>query len=156
MEQIKSKTGIDVIQVPYKALGVELPDLISGQVSSAFSYWSVLMPHVKAGKLRILAVTSAKRLEVLPDMPTFAEAGLPGLEAYAWQGVFAPTGTPKAVVDRLNAGIAAILNAPELRKQIIDGGSEAGGDSPEEFAAFTRAERQRWGKVIQDAKIVPE
>ncbi len=156
MEQIKSRTGIDVVQVPYKALGAELPDLISGRVSSAFSYWSVLMPHVKAGKLRILAVTSAKRLEVMPNVPTFAEAGLPGLETYAWQGVFAPIGTPKVVVERLNAGIAAILNAPEIRQQIIDGGSEVGGGSLEEFAAFTRAERQRWGKVIQDAKITPE
>jgi len=156
MEQIKSRTGIDVVQVPYKALGAELPDLISGRVSSAFSYWSVLMPYVKAGKLRLLAVTGAKRLAAVPDLPTFDEAGLPGLEASAWQGIFAPIGTPKAVVERLNAGIAAILNAPEVRQPIIDGGGEVGGGSPEEFAAFTRAERQRWGKVIQDAKIAPE
>ena len=156
MEQIKSRTGIDVVQVPYKALGAELPDVISGRVSSAFSYWSVLMPHVKAEKLRILAVTSAKRLEVLPDVPTFAEAGLPGIEAYAWQGVFAPIGTPKAVVERLNSGITAILNAPEIRKQITDGGSEVGGDSAEDFAAFTHSERRKWGRAIQDAKITPE
>jgi tripartite-type tricarboxylate transporter receptor subunit TctC len=156
MEQIKSKTGVDILQIPYKAFGAELPDLLSGQVSSSFSYWSVLMPHVKAGKLRMLAVASAKRLEVLPELPTFAEAGLPGIEAYGWQGVFVPVGTPKAIVERLNAGIAWILHTPELRNQIIDGGSELGGGSAEEFAAFTRSERQKWGKVIQDAKITPE
>lgn len=156
MEQIKRATGIDVVGVAYKAMGADLPDLLAGQVSIGFNFWPSLEPLVKSGKLRVLAVAGAKRLPATPDTPTFAEAGLPGIEYYGWAGIFVPAGTPRATVMQLNHAIARILQMPDVRDPIIEGGGEIGGNSPDEFAAFVRAERARLGKIVAEAGITPE
>ncbi len=156
MEQLKATTGIDVVHVPYKATGAEIPDLMAGNIAMGFNFWSILKPHVNSGRLRVIAVASKRRLAVAPDLPTFAEAGVPGIEASGWQGIFAPAGTPQAIVVKLHAEFARILNLAEIRNQIIDTGAEPGGSSPEEFGAFVRAERARWGNAIAEAKIPAE
>lgn len=156
MEQIKRATGINVVGVPYKAPGADLTDTIAGEVSITFNFWAILEPLVKSGKLRALAVAAPTRLPAAPDLPTFAEAGVPGVELFSWNGLFAPAGTPRAVVDRLQRGFAQILHAPAFQAELIRSGSIVGGNSPEEFAAFWRADRARTGKALADAGIAPE
>ena len=156
MEQVKALTGARFEPVVYKTTGQYVQDLIAGHIKVSMTFWSVVGTHVEAGKLRALAVASAKRLEVAPDLPTFAEAGLPGIEGQAWQGIFVPAGTPPAIVRRLNAEIARVLRLPEVRAAIVDTGAEVGGNSAEEFAAFVRAERARWKKAVIDARIEPQ
>lgn len=156
MEQIKHATGINVVGVPYKAAGADLTDTIAGQVSITFNFWAILEPLVKSGRLRALAVAAPTRLPAAPDLPTFAEAGVPGIELFSWNGLFAPAGTPRAVVDRLQSGFAQILHAPAFRTELIRSGSIVGGNSSEEFAAFWRADRARTGKALADVGIAPE
>src|SRR5262249_5006209 len=122
----------------------------------AVNYWSIVGPHVKAGKLRALAVAAGKRLAVAPEVPTLAEAGFPGIEGGAWQGAFVPAGTPAAIVARLNPELARLMALPEIRNPIIETGAEPGGNTPEEFAAFVRADRLKWKKVAEKANLVPE
>lgn len=152
-ERIKAAGGIDVMEVPYKSLGADLPNLLAGHVNAGFSVLSTLGPHIRSGKLRALAVASARRLAVLPEVPTMAEAGLPGIEATVWNGVFAPAGTPQPVIVFLQENFARALNHPEIREQIVASGAEVGGSRPEEFAVFVRAETAKWGKVVRDAGI---
>jgi tripartite-type tricarboxylate transporter receptor subunit TctC len=114
------------------------------------------LPSIKAGKLRALAVTSAKRLAVLPDIPTMQEAGVPDFESYNWQGVIAPAGTPRAIVERLNREINAILTQPATRNLIASTGSEVGGGTADAFGALIRSETEKWGKVVRQAGIKPE
>jgi tripartite-type tricarboxylate transporter receptor subunit TctC len=152
-ERIKAAGGIDVTEIPYKSLGADLPNLLAGHVSAGFSVYSTLGSHIQGGRLRALAVASAKRLSVLPQVPTLAEAGLPGMEATVWNGIFAPAGTPQAVLRLLHRELARALDQPEVREQITASGAEAGGKTPEEFAAFVRSEGAKWGKVIRDAGI---
>jgi tripartite-type tricarboxylate transporter receptor subunit TctC len=156
MQMVISATGVQLVHVPYKSIGPVLQDLISGRLHAGFTFWSVIGPHVKSGKLRALAVAAPRRLSVAPDIPTFAEAGLPGIEATGWSGIFVPAGTPKPIVARLHAEIAGILNLAEIRNQIIETGAEPGGNSPEEFAAYIRADRARWKRAMEDAKISAE
>lgn len=156
MEQIKRATGINVVGVPYKAVGADLTDALAGTVSITFNYWAVLEPLVKSGKLRALAVAAPTRLPAAPDLPTFAESGIAGVELFAWNGLFVPAGTPRDIVDRLQKGFAQILQAPAFRDELIRSGSLVGGNSPEEFAAFWRADRARTGKSLADAGIAPE
>jgi len=156
MEQMKRATGINVVGVPYKALGADLTDAIGGQVSITFNFWVILEPLVKSGRLRVLAVAAPTRLPAAPDIPTFAEAGVPGIELFSWSGVFVPTGTPRDIINRLYKGIAQIIQAPAFRADQIRLGSLFGGNSPEEFGAFWRADRARTGKVLVDAGITPE
>lgn len=156
MEQIKSLTGARFEPVVYKATGQYIQDMIAGHIKASMSFWSVVGTHVQAGKLRALAVASSRRLDVAPDIPTFAEAGLPGIEGHAWQGIFVPTGTPPAIVKRLNAEIARVLGLPEVRASIVDTGGEVGGNPAEEFAAYVRADRARWKKAVADARIEPQ
>jgi tripartite-type tricarboxylate transporter receptor subunit TctC len=152
-ERIKAAAGIDVTEIPYKSLGADLPNLLAGHVSAGFSVYSTLGSHIQGGRLRALAVASATRLSVLPQVPTLAEAGLPGMEATVWNGIFAPAGTPPAVLQRLQREFARALDQPDVRAQIAESGAQSGGKSPEEFAAFVRAESAKWGKVIRDAGI---
>lgn len=151
MDQVKARTGARFESVVYKATAQYVNDLVAGHLHFSLSFWSVVGAQVKAGKLRALAVASTRRLAVAPDVPTFAEAGLPGLEAVAWQGLFVPTGTPGEVVAHLRRVAVQVAKLPEIRNPILELGSEPGGMPPEEFAAFVKADRQRWKKAMEDA-----
>jgi tripartite-type tricarboxylate transporter receptor subunit TctC len=152
-EWLKSEWGARLLEVPYKGVNSEIPDLQSGQVMSAFVVPQVVVAAIKAGRLRVLAVTARERLAILPDVPTTAEAGVPGLEAVVWNGIFVPAGTPQGVVQALHRELVRAYNAPEIREQLRAGGSYAAADTPEEFAAFVRAEKEKWGRVIREAGI---
>jgi tripartite-type tricarboxylate transporter receptor subunit TctC len=148
-----SMAGVDMVHVPYKGLAPALADLLSGQVQLMFSSVVAILPHIKAGKLRGLAVTGARRLASMPDLPTIAESGLPGYEASSWYGILAPAGTPRDIVQRLNAEIAKALDQPEVRGSLLAEGAEPVGGTPEQFAAHIRSEKDRLGKLIREAKI---
>jgi tripartite-type tricarboxylate transporter receptor subunit TctC len=152
-EWIKSETGIRVLEVPYKSVGAEVPDLLSGQVTAGFLVPNTVGGPIKAGKLRALAVAGPQRLAILPDVPTTAEAGLPGVEAIVWNGIFVPAGTPQAVIRILHRELVRAFDAPDIREQVANTGSYIAGDSPEEFAAFIRSEVAKWGGVIRRAGI---
>jgi len=152
-ERIKSAAGIDVVEIPYKSLGADLPNLIAGHVDTGFSVVSTLGGPIHAGKLRGLAVAGPRRLAALPEIPTMAEAGMPGMEATVWNGLFAPAGTPQPLILLLQQQFAKALNAREIREAIAASGAEPGGRPPEEFAEFVRAEVAKWGLVIQQAGI---
>jgi len=152
---LESETGVKLLEVPYKGVNAELPDLVAGQIMAAFVVPQVVVAPVKAGKLRALAVLGDKRLAGLPDVPTSAEAGLPGVEALVWNGIFAPAGTPRPVIDILHRELVKAYNAPEIKAQVEATGSYVAADSPDEFAAFIRAEVAKWGKVGRSAGIKP-
>lgn len=155
MEQIKVRTGASFESVIYKSTAQYIQDLIGGHLQFSLNFWSVVGTNVRAGKLRALAVASDRRLDVAPEIPTFAEAGMPGIEAFAWQGIFLPAGTPREIVLQLQREIVRVVNLPEIRNPIIETGAVVGGSSPEEFAAFIRADRARWKKALADAKMEP-
>jgi tripartite-type tricarboxylate transporter receptor subunit TctC len=153
---LQAETGTDMLEVPYKAVNAELTDLLGGQVLSAFPVPQVVVSAVKSGKLRALAVLGPARVNVLPDVPTMKEAGLPGMEAIAWNGIFVPAGTAPAAIDRLHRALVRAYNAPDVKGQVEATGSSVAADSPQEFAAFIRAEHEKWAKVIREAKLKPE
>jgi len=155
-ELLKHTAAIDVREIPYKAIGAELPDLTGGHVQTAYLSPVVIRDHVKAGRLRALAVASSRRLANLPDIPTMAEAGFAGIEGSGWNGIFVPAGTPPAIIARLQEEIARVLRLHDVQEDAFLLGTTAGGDTPEEFAAFVRAEKAKWGKVIRDAGIKAE
>ena len=155
-EWVKSQAGIKVLEVPYKAVNAEIPDLLAGTVMTAYVVPQVIATHIKAGKLRALAVAGPTRLALLPGVPTTAEAGLPGIEAIVWNGFFAPAGTPRPVIGILHRELVKAYNAPDVKAQVVATGSEIAADTPEEFAAFVSAESAKWTKVIRDANIKPE
>ena len=150
-ELFKSMAGLQLTHIPYKGSGPMQIDLISGQVNMAFDNLSAAMAQIKGGRLKALAVTGASRSPMLPELPTVAEAGLPGYEATSWNGVFAPAGTPKEVVDKLNREINAILRSPETVKYFADQGGEAGGGTPEQLGAFVKSETTKWAKVVKES-----
>jgi tripartite-type tricarboxylate transporter receptor subunit TctC len=152
-ELLKSTTGIRVREVPYKAIGAELPDLTGGHVSTAFLASVVIRDHIRSGKLRGLAVAGPERVSIIPDVPTMAEAGFPGIEGIGWNGIFVPVGTPRPIIDRLHQDIARVLQTKEMRDDAVTMGSQTGGEPPEEFAAYVRSEIRKWGKVVKDANI---
>ena len=146
-------TGTEMVHVPYKGLSPALTDLLSGQVQLMFSSVVAILPHVKAGKLRALAVSSRQRMALLPDLPTIAESGAPGYQSSSWYGILAPAGTPPDVVARLNAALVKIVAQPDVKQALAQEGAEPVGDSPQAFGAFIQAEKQRLGDVIRTAKI---
>jgi len=148
-----SMAGAEMVHVPYKGLAPALTDLLSGQVQLMFSSVVAILPHIKAGKLRALAVTGAGRLPSLPEVPTIAESGFPGYEASSWYGILAPAGTPRDIVTKLNAELSKALAQPEVRNSLLADGAEPVGGTPENFAAYIRSEKERMGKLIRDAKI---
>ena len=152
-ETLKAATGIAITEVPYKSIGAEVPDLIAGHVMTGFLAPSAVAQHIKSGKLRALAVADAKRVPILASVPTMAEAGLPGFEATGWNGIYAPAGTPEPIIQRLQHEFARALGAADIREDALTNGWVLGGDRPEEFAAYVRAEMVKWGKVIKDANI---
>jgi tripartite-type tricarboxylate transporter receptor subunit TctC len=151
-ELLKLTAGIQVREIPYKAIGAELPDLTGGHVSTAFLSPVVIRDMVRSGKLRGLAIADRERLSILPDVPTMAEAGYP-IEGLGWNGIFVPAGTPRAVIDRLQQDISRVLQLKEIQDDALALGTRAGGEKPEDFAAFVRSEVQKWGKVIKEAGI---
>jgi tripartite-type tricarboxylate transporter receptor subunit TctC len=155
-ELFKSMTGTKMLHVPYKGSTAAHPDLISGRVSMIFDTLTAVMPHVRSGKLRAIGVTTLKRSQSMPEVPTLAEQGLAGYEASSWGGMLAPAGTPRDIVAKLNAGFNLALAAPEVRQRLIDGGIEVGGGTPAEFAALLRSETAKWTRVAQQAGIQPE
>jgi tripartite-type tricarboxylate transporter receptor subunit TctC len=148
-----SMTGTKLIHVPYKGSSSAASDLVAGIVESSFAGVPNAMAQVPAGRLKALAVTTAKRIPQLPDVPTMQEAGVPGYEASVWLGLLAPVGTPKEIVARLNAEIAKVMNSPETKKELYAAGVESDISSPEALGALMNREMERWGKVIKDAGI---
>jgi tripartite-type tricarboxylate transporter receptor subunit TctC len=149
-------TGIDMTHVPYKGAAPALTDLLGGQVQLMFATIISVGPHLQAGRLRPLAVTSAKRSAALPEVPTVAEAGVPGFEATAWFMLMAPAKTPATIIGQLHRDMAQVVKAGELRERLTRDGAEPVGSTPEEAARFLKTEIARWGKVIVAAKIQPE
>ena len=155
-ELFRILASADIVHVPYKGAGPAMVDVLSGQVQLYFATMPAAMPHVKTGKLAPVAVTSARRSQALPDLPTIAESGVPAYEASTWYGVLAPAHTPSAVVARLHGDIAKILADAALHARLADQGFDPVGNSPEEFGAYIKSEILKWGKVIRDAGIRPE
>ena len=153
MELLKQMTGIDIVHVPYKGGGPAVTAAIGGQTQFITGTTVGLLPHVRSGKLRAMAVTSAKRSPAAPEIPTIAESGVPGYDHEPWNGLFAAAKTPKPIVVKLNAEVARILQTPEVRKIFSNEGATAVGNTPEEFAAIVKAEFEKWAKVIKAAGI---
>ena len=152
-ELFKRVTGTDLLHVPYRGSGPAVVDLVAGRITMMFDAAPSLLPFVTADKLRPLAAASAERNRLMPDLPTFAELGFSGMEISLWYGLVAPAGTLAPVITRLNAELAKILAAPELRDTFAKQGADAAGGSPDEFAAFMREEQARWGVVVREAGI---
>ena len=155
-EYFRLMAKIDLVHVPYKGTGPALIDLLAGQTQLVFAGVPGIGGHVRAGKLRPLGVSTATRLAVFPDLPTIAEAGVPGYEATQWYGILAPAGTPRPIVERLNREIASGLKAKQVHDRLIADGSEPFGSTPEEFSAFIKMEITRWAPVIKAAGIRAE
>lgn len=153
LEQFRLMSGIQVIHVPYKGGGPALSEVIAGQVQALFSIALAALPQVKAGKVRALAVTSARRSALAPELPTVAESGFPGFEVVGWFGWVAPAATPIAIVDRLNREIVRILKLPDMRERLQGLGADPVGNTPQEFAAFIRSEHAKWARVIKQAGV---
>ena len=149
-ELFKTTAKLDMVHVPYKGSAPAITDLLGGHVPMMFDSTIAILPHIKAGKLKPIAVTSAKRSTQLPNVPTFAEAGMPGFESYAWYGFFAPAKTPPDVVAKLNAEALKVMKQSEYQKVLEETGSEFVGDTPDKFAAFVKAEAAKWGKVAKE------
>ncbi|WP_338665238.1 tripartite tricarboxylate transporter substrate binding protein [Pararoseomonas sp. SCSIO 73927] len=147
------KAGIDVQHVPYRGAGPALNDLVAGTLQMMPATLPSSIGMVKDGLVRALAVTTAARVPALPDLPTLAEAGVPGYEMSAWYGIMAPAGTPRPIVDRLQREIAAAIHLPEVRARIVAEGAEPSGNTPDEFRDFAAAERRKWAEVVRDARI---
>jgi tripartite-type tricarboxylate transporter receptor subunit TctC len=154
VELFRLQSGIDAIHVPYKGGGPAVLDLVGGQIAFMFASPLEVMPNVKAGKLNVLAVSSAKRVSYWPEVPTLKEAGFPQYEAYAWFGVTAPAGTPRDVQAKLNADIVAALKSPDVAERLAAQGADVAGSTIEEFAAFLTAEHARWSQAVKAANVV--
>lgn len=152
-ELLNTMANVQTVHVPYKGQGPALSDLISGQVQMLYSSIPSVLPQVKSGQLNALAVGSAKRVPSLPDIPTIAESGVPGYEAYSWVGMVAPAKTPKDIVNRLNREIVDILKQKDVSDKLNQQGALPVGDSPEQFAAYIKAEIDKWGAVVRAANI---
>ncbi len=155
-ELFMSMTGVKLVHVPYKGGGPAMVDLLGGNVDLGFSTVATAIGPVKAGRLRALGVTSAQRFELLPDVPTIAEAGVPGYESVAWYGLFAPAGTSTEIVKKLNTETVAVLQTPDARRRLTDAGVLPTSSSPESFAAYIATETARWGKLIRANGIKAE
>lgn len=150
-ELFKSLAKVDMQHVPYKGSAPAVTDLLGNQIGIMFDNMPSAIPHVRSGKLVPLAVTTAKRSPELPNVPTIAEAGVPGYEATSWFGMFAPAGTPAPVLAKLNAAIVKVLAQPDVKKKINEQGAEVYSETPEQFAAFIQAESVKWGKVVKES-----
>ena len=150
-ELFKSLAKVDMQHVPYKGSAPAVTDLLGNQIGIMFDNMPSAIQHVRSGKLVPLAVTTAKRSPELPNVPTIAEAGVPGYEATSWFGMFAPAGTPAPVLAKLNAAIVKVLGQPDVKKKINEQGAEGYSETPEQFAAFIQTESVKWGKVVKES-----
>ncbi|MGY8558967.1 tripartite tricarboxylate transporter substrate binding protein [Paracidovorax citrulli] len=150
-ELFKSMAKVDMQHVPYKGSAPAVTDLLGNQIAIMFDNMPSAIQHVRSGKLRAIAVTTARRSPELPDVPTIAEAGVPGYEATSWFGMFAPAATPAPVVAQLNATIVKVLAQPDIRKKLAEQGAEASGETPAQFADFIQKESVKWGKVVRES-----
>ncbi|MBL8310497.1 MAG: tripartite tricarboxylate transporter substrate binding protein [Burkholderiales bacterium] len=148
-ELFKQLAGVQMAHVPYKGSSAALPDVMSGQVNVMFDNAPSVMPHIRGGKLKAIAVTSSTRTPALPNVPTIAEAGLPGFEASSWFGLLAPAGTPKDIVDKVSTQIQRMLQTPEMRERLASQGADGVGNTPEQFAAHIKLEIDKWAKVVK-------
>jgi tripartite-type tricarboxylate transporter receptor subunit TctC len=155
-ELFKLLAKVDMVHVPYKGGGPAVADLVSGQVMMTFGNLTTILPFASAGRVRALAVTSAKRSPAIPNLPTMAEAGVPGFEAATWNGLVAPAATPKEIVAKLNGDIVKVLNMPDTRAKLAGNGLEPIGDTPAAFSAHIANEIARWANVVKAAGIRPE
>jgi tripartite-type tricarboxylate transporter receptor subunit TctC len=153
MEYLKQVTGIDIQHVPYKGTGPNVIDLVAGRTQAASAGTPPLMPHVKSGKLRVIAVGTPKRLHTLPDVGTVAEQGYPGFETSQWYGLNAPAKTPEAIIQRLSAEAAKAAKSPRVLERFAADDAEAVGSTPAEYAAFIKKEQERWGKVVRASGV---
>jgi tripartite-type tricarboxylate transporter receptor subunit TctC len=155
-ELLKSAAGLDIRHIPYKGVDAALPDLLGGRVTMMFSPTSSVLPLVREGKLRALAVTSLRRASAVPELPTIAESGYPGFEVTIWSGLLAPARTPAMIVRKLHLETVKALALPDLRARLADLGLEGIGNSPDEFAAVINSEIPKWAKVIKESGIKPD
>lgn len=153
MELLAQQQGLKMTHVPYKGTAPALADLMGGHIQVMFDTMSVMIPQVRAGKIRALGLSSATRWPTAPEIPTIAEAGVPGFVSGSWAGVLAPGGTPRPLVERLSGEIAKIVRLPDVRTRLAELGVDPSGNTPAEFRAFMEAEVARWGAVIEQAKI---
>jgi len=156
MELFKSLAGVQIVHIPYKGSAPAVTDLLGGQVHLMFDNVPNVLPHVKAGKLVALGQTGTKRSPLIADIPTVAEAGVPGYEVTVWFGLVAPAGTPRDVVQKLNAETVRILAMPDVRERFLAQGVEPAGGTPEQFADHIRAQMAKWAKVVADAGVKAE
>ena len=155
-ELFKSMANVDLLHVPYKGTGQALTDLLGGQVQVMFAPPPTVLPHVQSGKLRALAVTSDKRSQTMPQIPTVAESGVPGYAAIGWFGLLAPVATPKSLVTRISADANKVLATRDVRERLLALGSEPEGNTPEQFTIFIREDMAKWAKLMKERGIKPE
>lgn len=152
-ELFKVRTGADMNHIPYKGMGGAYVDMLAGRIQAAFPSIISVLPHLKTGKLRALAVTSAKRSTSLPDIPSLLESGVPNIDVSQWYGLFAPAGTPRPVIDRVHREVVEILKTAEMQKRMAGDGADSVGSTPAEFAAYVKDESARWAEVIKKSNI---
>ena len=155
-ELLKTMAGVDILHVPYKGVGQSIGDLVGGQVDMMFTSPPNALPHVKAGRLRAIAVSTSRRSALLPEVPTIAESGLKGFDIGTWFGWLAPAGTPPEIVNRLNAAIVAAEKMPDLRERLVTQGMDPTSTTPAAFAALIRSELAKFAGIVERAKIPPE
>ena len=155
-ELFRVQTGIDMLHAPYKTDALAMPDLLSGQVPVMFMFQTAALPQVRAGKLRALAVSTAQRSPLAPELPTVAEAGVPGYEFSGWFGIFAPAATPKEIVNKIAAASVKAVQSPDLRERLSQQGFMAVASGPEQFAAFFRGEVAKWARVVKEGGLQPQ
>jgi tripartite-type tricarboxylate transporter receptor subunit TctC len=155
-EMFKVRAGADLLHVPYKGSAPAVADLVGGQVQLMFDTLLTATPHIKSGRLRLVAAATAARLDAFPDTPTIAEAGLAGFDGASWFCLLAPAKTPPEIVERLSRDLAEIVREPAIRARLVELGAEPAGGTPEALAAFIRAEQAKWGAVVREAGIKPD
>ena len=152
-ELFKMLAGVDLVHVPYKGTALSIPDVANGSIAMLFDSLASVQPHIKAGRVRPLAVNAQKRSALLPEVPTLAEAGMPAFDRYTWFGMFAPAGTPAAIVERVQSGVLAALKAPDLLERFAAAGAEAVGSTPGQFVERIKSDAAKWAQVIKAANV---
>jgi len=153
VELFRSMAGIDLVHIPYKGAALALTEVIAGQIQMSFSQPLIVLPHLKTGRVRALAITSAKRSIALPEFPTIAESGVPGYESSSWQGIVVPAGTPPAIINRLHGELVKGLRAKDIGERLAAEGTDPGGNAPAEFGAYIKREIEKWARVVKSAGL---